>query len=331
VLLSQIAAELGLTFTGEDIAISGMNTLRDAGLSELSYIVHGKHSAALLQTSAGAVLVPEALQNEVPAGTRALVCDDTALAMAYASRLFSPPFIDSDAPAPVIGEASFIDPRAILENGVVIGKGCTVMAGAYLGSGVIVGDGTVLFPNTTIYRDTVIGSRCRIHGGTTVGADGFGYAHTAQGEHVKIYQNGNVVIGDDVELGSNCSIDRAVFASTHVRKGSKLDNNVHVGHNCDIGEHCIIVAQVGIGGSTTLGRNCIVSGQTAFTDHLEIAPFSTFTARSGVTKSIKESGKVYSGYPLMEHRLWLRLQSRLAKFADEGKSKKRRVKTHEAE
>lgn len=329
--LSQIAAELGLTFTGEDIAISGMNTLRDASLSELSYIVHGKHTAALSQTCAGAVLVSEALQNEVPEGTRALVCDDAALAMAYASRLFAPAFIDGDAPAPVIGETSFVDSRAKLENGVIIGKGCTVMAGAYLGSGVTVGDDTVLFPNTTIYRDTVIGARCRIHGGTTVGADGFGYAHTAQGEHVKIYQNGNVVIGDDVELGSNCSIDRAVFASTHIRKGSKLDNNVHVGHNCDIGEHCIIVAQVGIGGSTTLGRNCVVSGQTAFTDHLEIAPFTTFTARSGVTKSIKEGGKVYSGYPLMEHHLWSRLQSRLAKLAKEGISKKRKAKTHEAE
>ena len=135
-LLSQIAAELGLTFTGEDIVISGMNTLHEADLSELSYIVHGKYTGALSQTRAGAVLVSEALQNKVPAGTRALVCDDAELAMAYASRLFAPPFIDSDAPAPVIGEASYIDPRATLENGVVVGKGCTVMAGAYLGSGI---------------------------------------------------------------------------------------------------------------------------------------------------------------------------------------------------
>lgn len=300
-LLSRIAAELGLAFEGEDIAISGMNTLRDAGPSELSFIMHRKHASALAQTNAGA------------------------------SRLFAPPFIENDAPVPVIGEASFVDSRAHLENGVVIGKRCTVMAGVYLGSGVRIGDDSVLFPNTTVYRDTVIGSRCRIHGGTTIGADGFGYAHTAQGEHVKIYQNGNVVIGDDVEIGSNSSIDRAVFASTHIRKGSKLDNNVHIGHNCDIGEHCIIVAQVGIGGSTSLGRNCVVSGQTAFTDHLEIAPFTTFTARSGVTKSIKESGKVYSGYPLMEHRLWSRLQSRLAQLAKEGINKKRRAKANETE
>jgi len=319
-LLSQIAAELQLPFDGKDIDISGMNTLRDAGTSELSFIADKKHAAALKATSAGAVLVTESLSSEVPHGTYPLICANASLAMAYASKLFAPPLIDEDAPETVVGEGSFVDPRANLEKGVVIGKGCSIMAGAYLGSGVVIGDGTVIFPNATIYRDTIIGARCRIHGGTTIGADGFGYAHTAQGEHIKIYQNGNVVIGDDVEIGSNCSIDRAVFASTLIRKGTKIDNNVHIGHNCDIGEHCIFVAQVGVGGSTTLGRNCVVSGQTAFSDHLEIAPFTTFTARSGVTKSIKESGKVFSGYPLMEHRQWSRFQSRLAKLAKEGKS-----------
>jgi len=308
-----------------------MNTLDDAGPSELSFIIHRRHVPALATTKAGAVLVSEALRGSVPEGTRMLVCDDPAVMMAYATRLFAPPLMDREAPAPRIGAESFVDPRANLENGVVIGKGCTVMAGAYLGSGVNIGDDTVLYPNATIYRDTVIGARCRIHGGTTIGSDGFGYSHTPTGEHIKIFQNGNVVIGDDVEVGSNCSIDRAVFASTHIRKGSKLDNNVHIGHNCDIGEHCIIVAQVGVGGSTKLGRNCVVSGQTAFTDHLEIAPFTTFTARSGVTKSIREGGKVFSGYPLMEHRLWGRLQSRLAKLAKEDFRKKKRRDDDEIE
>lgn len=321
-LLSQIASALDLTYSGDDIDISGMNTLDDAGSSELSFITEERYLASLQHTKAAAVLVTQALAASVPASTRPLICDDPSLAMAYASALFAPPYVDADAPAPVIGEGSVVDPRANLENGVTVGKGCTIMAGAYLGSNVTVGDGTVVFPNVTIYRDCVIGKRCRIHGGTTIGADGFGYSHTRTGEHVKIYQNGNVVIEDDVEIGSNCSVDRAVFASTYIRRGTKIDNSVHIGHNCDIGEHTILVAQVGIGGSTSLGRNCVVSGQTAFADHLEIAPFTTLTARSGVTKSIKESGKVWSGYPLMEHRLWARLQSRLAKLAKEGIRKK---------
>jgi UDP-3-O-[3-hydroxymyristoyl] glucosamine N-acyltransferase len=318
VRLAQIAEALDLSFSGDDIEITGMNTLRDASSGELSFLSDQKYIVELRQCQAGAVLVTEASLADVPHGCGALVCTNVSLAMAHATALFSAPLIDTDAADPLVGEGSFVDARANLERGVKIGKGSTIMAGVYLGSGVTVGDHTVVFPNVTVYRDCVIGSHCRIHGGTTIGADGFGYAHTATGEHVKIYQNGNVVIEDDVEIGSNCSIDRAVFASTHVQRGAKIDNHVHIGHNCDIGEHCILVAQVGIGGSTTLGRNCVVSGQTAFTDHLDIAPFTTFTARSGVTKSIKESGKVFSGYPLMEHRSWVKLQSLLGKMLKEG-------------
>ncbi len=312
--LSQIAEALGLGFSGTDKEIGAMNTLEDATASELSFLSDKRYLSSLETTKAGAVLVTETARQTVPDGTAALVCEDVSLAMAAATALFAPPPVDADAPAPKIGEGSVVDPRANVENGAVIGARCTVMAGAYIGSNAVIGDDTVIFPNVTIYRDCRIGPRCRIHGGTTIGSDGFGYAHTAQGEHVKIWQNGNVVIEDDVEIGSNCSIDRAVFASTLVRRGTKLDNHTHIGHNCDIGEHCIFVAQVGVGGSTKLGRNCVVSGQTAFTDHLEIAPFTTFTARSGVTKSIRESGKVWSGYPLMEHRLWIKLQAKLAKL-----------------
>lgn len=320
--IASIAQTLGLPFTGDDIDISGMNTLADACGTELSFLNDTKYTATLSQSRAGAVLIPDTALKDIPEGMQAIVCDNVAVAMARTTALFAPPLIDRDADAPEIGETSFVDPRASVEKGAQIGRGCTIMAGAYLGSGVMVGDGTVIFPNVTIYRDCHIGAHCRIHGGATIGADGFGYAHTATGEHVKIFQNGNVIIDDDVEIGSNCSIDRAVFASTRVRYGSKIDNNVHIGHNCDIGEHCILVAQVGVGGSTILGRNCVVSGQTAFTDHLEIAPFTTFTARTGVTKSIQESGRVFSGYPMMEHRRWVKLQSLLGKMLKAGERKK---------
>ncbi len=312
--LSAIAQALGLPFSGEDREITGMNTLADARENELSFLSDSKHLKTLQNTRAGAVLVDATALDAVPSTAAVLECENAALTMAAATALFAPPPFDREGSDPLIGAGSFVDPRAMLEPGVVIGKNVTVMAGAYLGSNVHVGDDTVIFPNVTVYRDCIVGARCRIHGGTTIGADGFGYAHTAQGEHVKIWQNGNVVIEDDVEIGANCSIDRAVFASTFVRRGTKIDNHVHVGHNCDIGEHGIFVAQVGIGGSTKLGRNCVVSGQTAFSDHLDIAPFSTFTARAGVTKSIKEGGKVWSGYPLMEHRLWVKLQAKLAKL-----------------
>jgi len=153
-----------------------------------------------------------------------------------------------------------------------------------------------------------------IHANTVIGSDGFGFATNEKGEHKKIYQNGNVVIEDDVEIGSNVSIDRAVFGSTVIKKGTRIDNLVQIGHNCEIGEYSVLVSQVGLAGSTKLGRNVVMGGQSATAGHLEIAPFSTFAARSGITSSIKEPGKTYAGFPLMGHRQWLKLQAKLARL-----------------
>ena len=261
--------------------------------------------------------IPSSLVDSIPANSSYIICDNVSISMALATKLFAPKKIDFNTPDPVMGEGTYIDIRANVENGAVIGKNCTIMAGVYLGSHVHVGDNTTIYPNAVIYRDCKIGSDCIIHAGTVIGADGFGFSHTATGEHIKIYQNGNVVIEDDVEIGANCAIDRAVFGSTVIKKGVKLDNFIHIGHNCEIGEYSLFVAQSGVGGSTKLGRNCVVSGQSAFTDHLEIAPFSTFTARSGITKSIKEPKGVWSGYPLMPHKEWMRLQSKIAKLIKE--------------
>jgi len=152
-----------------------------------------------------------------------------------------------------------------------------------------------------------------IHAGTVIGSDGFGYVHTKKGDHIKLYQNGNVVIEDDVEIGANSTIDCAVFGSTLIKQGSKIDNLIQIGHNCIVGEHCIMVSQSGLAGSTTLGRNVVMGGQSATAGHLNIAAFTTLAARSGVTKSITKTG-VYSGFPLMEHKSWLKLQAKLAKI-----------------
>jgi UDP-3-O-[3-hydroxymyristoyl] glucosamine N-acyltransferase len=134
------------------------------------------------------------------------------------------------------------------------------------------------------------------------------------GEHVKIYQNGNVIIEDDVELGSNNSVDCAVFGSTIIKRGVKIDNLVQIGHNCEIGEHTILVSQSGIAGSTTLGRNVVMGGQSATAGHLKIAPFTTFAARSGVTKDIDTPHKTFAGFPLMEHRTWMKQQAKIARL-----------------
>lgn len=313
-LFSDVAKHLKLSFVGEDLEINSMNELNLASSTQLTFAVHKKYSKQLSSSSSKAFLIVESLIDSLPKDASYIVCDDVSLSMAYATKLFAPKPIEPQLNSPEIDKDSYIDNMAKVENGAVIGSNVTIMAGAYIGTKVVIKDNTIIHPNVTIYRDCVIGNDCIIHSGTVIGADGFGFSHTKEGVHVKIHQNGNVIIEDDVEIGANCAIDRAVFNSTVVKKGTKLDNFIHIAHNCEIGEYCIFVAQTGVGGSTKLGRNCVVSGQSAFTDHLDIAPFSTFTARSGVTKSIKESGGVYSGYPLMDHREWRRLQTKIAKL-----------------
>jgi UDP-3-O-[3-hydroxymyristoyl] glucosamine N-acyltransferase len=223
--------------------------------------------------------------------------------------------MQSSSVAPVIGEGSVVYPTAHIENGACIGKNCTIMSGAYIGTETVVGDNVILYPNVTVYRDCVIGNRVMIHSGSVIGSDGFGYAHTKMGEHIKLYQNGNVILEDDVEIGANTTVDCAVFGSTIIKQGSKIDNLVQIGHNCVVGEHSILVSQSGLAGSTTLGRNVVMGGQSATAGHLSIAPFTTLAARSGVTKSIINKG-VYSGFPLMEHKLWLKMQAKLAKMME---------------
>jgi UDP-3-O-[3-hydroxymyristoyl] glucosamine N-acyltransferase len=184
------------------------------------------------------------------------------------------------------------------------------LAGCYLGDNVTVGSDTLLHPNVTLYYDTQLGERCIIHSGTVIGCDGYGFAHTKTGEHVKIYQNGNVIVEDDVEIGANCAVDRAVFGTTYIRKGTKLDNFIQVGHNCDVGEHVLCASHVGLSGSTKLGRNVVMGGQAATAGHLEIGDFATIAARGGVTKSL-EGGRTYAGFPAIDHKMWLKMQVKM--------------------
>jgi UDP-3-O-[3-hydroxymyristoyl] glucosamine N-acyltransferase len=315
-LFSSVASHLKLAFVGEDLEIDSMNELNLSSPSQLSFGVHKKYSSELSLSKAKAFLITNTLVEHLPKDSSYIICEDVSISMAQITKLFSKRPIEAGLTSPKIGSNSYIDSMAKVENGAVIGSNVTIMAGAYIGTNVQIGDDTIIYPNVTVYRDCLIGRECIIHAGTVIGADGFGFSHTKTGEHVKIYQNGNVIIEDDVEIGANCAIDKAVFNSTIIRKGTKLDNFIHIAHNCDVGEYCIFVAQTGVGGSTKLGRNCVVSGQSAFSDHLSIAPFSTFTARSGVTKSITESGGVYSGFPLMNHRDWKRVQVKIGKLND---------------
>jgi len=312
--LSAIAEAIGVTFSGNDVEISGIHTLDDASSSQMSFLDNPKYISSLENTKACAVLCNAAAAEKVPAGCIALVDEEPYLKLALASKIFAPSVIETEGAEATIGEGSFIAPTAYVGKGAVIGKDVKLLPGVFVGDNTKIGDNTILHANVCVYRDCEVGQDCIIHSGTTVGSDGFGFAHTKLGEHVKIYQNGNVVIQDSVEIGANCAIDRAVFGSTLIRKGCKIDNLVQFGHNVDIGEYSILVAQCGIAGSTTLGRNVVMGGQSATAGHLTIAPFAQFAARSGVTNDVKDGSKTYGGFPLMEQRAWLKLQAKLARL-----------------
>ncbi len=312
--LSKIVSFLECDFQGNDIEIVGINTLKSAKEDEISFVSNSKYVKYLENTKAAAVIISENLASKLPTDCIPLVTKNPYWSMAELSKYFAPPIEDDTLATPQIGKNCSISPKAEIANGAVIGENCTILAHVYIGAKAVIGHDTILYPSVTIYRDCLVGNNCIIHANTVVGSDGFGFATNEKGEHKKIYQNGKVVIEDEVEIGSNVSIDRAVFGSTLIKKGTRIDNLVQIGHNCEIGEYSVLVSQVGIAGSSKLGRNVVMGGQSATAGHIEIAPFSTFAARSGITNSIKESGKTYAGFPLMGHRQWLKLQAKLARL-----------------
>lgn len=310
--LKEITDFIGINCQEEKKEITGLNTLLDSNENQLTFLENKKYINDLKSTKAAAVLVTPENASEVPSGTIALVCDEPYLNLAKISKLFAPNVVETNGSEPLIGDKTTVMPNVYIGKDSVIGSDCTIMAGAFIGDNVKIGNNTIIYPNVTIYRDCTVGNDCIIHAGTVIGSDGFGFANTKDGKYIKIYQNGNVIIGNDVEIGSNSSIDRAVFNSTIIEDGVRLDNLVHIGHNCKISRGSILVAQVGLSGSTILNPYVIMGGQSGTAGHLEIAAFTTIAARGGVTKNITEPKKSWAGFPLFEHREWLKLQGKIS-------------------
>ncbi|NPA55802.1 MAG: UDP-3-O-(3-hydroxymyristoyl)glucosamine N-acyltransferase [Epsilonproteobacteria bacterium] len=294
--------------TDKDVDIKAMNTLLEAKEDEITFFNNKKYLDKLQTTKAGAVILQEEFVKYLPQNTVALITSHPYLKMAQLTKYFVKDY--TNLPKPTISDSAKIGKNVVIHNGSKIADNVVIMDNSVIMHNVTIQEGSIIYPNVTIYPDTQIGKNVIIHAGNVIGGDGFGYAHTSQGEHVKIYHLGAVVLEDDVEIGANSSIDRGAFGKTLIKKGAKIDNLVQIGHNCEIGEYCIIVSQVGLAGSSKLGRNVVMGGQAATAGHLEIAPFTQIAARGGVTKTIKESG-VYAGFPLIPHKLWLKLQAKI--------------------
>jgi len=310
--LKEICDRIGIRYEGEDRSMSGLAALSEAGSGDLSFFHNEKYRKDLPHTGAAAVLIEEKYAGELPENTLAIITEEPYLKLAMATEIFVHPLSVGGTP-PAIGDGSTIDSSVCFGKNVVVGKGTTIMAGTYIGDDCIIGDNCLIHPNVSIYHGCRIGDGCIIHSGAVIGSDGYGFAHTRDGRHVKIHQIGRVVIGDDVEIGANTTVDRGALGDTVIGNGTKIDNQVQVGHNCIVGENCLIVAQVGMAGSTISGRNVILGGQSATAGHLEIGDFATFAARSGVTKSLPGS-MVYGGAPAVEIRLWKKMQAAIMRL-----------------
>ena len=211
-------------------------------------------------------------------------------------------FVSEDVEVP---EEAYIGAFAYIGKNVKLGKGVQIYPHTFIDDNVTIGDHTVLYSGVKIYHHCIVGAHCILHAGVVIGADGFGFEPDAQGVNQKIPQIGNAIIEDDVEIGANSCVDRAMMGSTIVRKNAKIDNLVQVGHNVEVGESTFLCAQVGIAGSTKVGKHCILAGQVGVTGHIEIADNSLFGGKAGIVGSIRKSGQ-YLGFPAIEATNWRR-------------------------
>ncbi|MFW5989929.1 MAG: UDP-3-O-(3-hydroxymyristoyl)glucosamine N-acyltransferase [Campylobacterales bacterium] len=312
--LSSLAQEFDCELHGEDVEVVGLNSLEFAEVNELSFLTD-KNSIQKAQNSKAKALISSS--KEGLEGKSILLAKNPQLLMAKISATFVKKIDEMSLEAPSIGEDSEVS-GAYISRGAKIGRRCKIYPTSFIGINCSIGDNCIIYPNVTILNNSIIGDNCIVHPGAVIGGDGYGYAHTQKGEHIKIHHFGNVVLEDGVEIGSNSTVDRSVFGSTLIKSGTKIDNLVMIAHNCLLGENCIIVSQVGISGSTKLGRNVIMGGQSATSGHLEIGNFATIAARGGVTKSL-EGGKTYGGFPIMEHKDWLRHNVKIKKLMEDKK------------
>jgi UDP-3-O-[3-hydroxymyristoyl] glucosamine N-acyltransferase len=319
--LSELAALVNGELVGDgSILISEATDLANAGKGAISFLSDSKKKSLLDSTSAEAIIVRLDFVDDRFAVIRV---KDPNLAFAQIHNIFiSKPFIATGiSPNAVVGENCLIPSdvsigsMCVLGSDVELGERVVLHPGVVIGDNVKLGDECVVFPNVTIYSSCQLGQRVVIHSGTVIGSDGFGYATTSSGVHVKRPHVGRFIIQDDVEIGANVCVDRGTFGDTVIGSGTKIDNLVQVAHNVEIGENSLLVAQSAIAGSSSLGKNVILGGQTGLAGHIHLGDYTMVGAQSGVHNNQKPGSKV-SGTPAISHKKWLRASVSLARLPE---------------
>lgn len=318
--LAELAERVGGRVVGDaEIVIRGVATLEEAGPDQLSFLSNPRYGEAARRTSAGAILVKPGSGIEGPA---LLEVDDPYLSLARVLTLFQtdPPVVREVSSLAYVGsnvrlgEDVGLEPFAVICDGAELGDRVTIGAGSVVGADCRIGADSVVMPRVVLYPRTEIGRDCILHAGVVVGSDGFGFA-TSEGRHHKVPQLGKVVIGDEVELGANTTVDRGALGETVVGAGSKLDNLVMIAHGVTLGEGCLMAAQSGIAGSTQIGSHVTFAGQSGAAGHLKIADGTVVAAKTAVFGNI-DPGAFVAGTPAVDHRTWKRSQILLKRLPD---------------
>jgi len=320
--LAELANRLGAELRGPaDLLIHGVATLQDATSSQLAFLASAAYRKQLTQTQAGAVLLRESDAKDYPGA--ALLVEDPYLAYARLSHLFDPKPVRPAEVHPTalvaedaqLGEDVGIGPYAVIESGARIGAGTRIGAHCVIGARSEIGEGGWLAPRVTLYHDVHIGKRVVIQSGAVIGGEGFGFAND-KGRWEKIAQVGGVSIGDDVEIGANTTIDRGALSDTRIGDGVKLDNQIMIAHNVQVGEHTAMAACVGISGSTKIGKHCMIAGGVGMVGHIEVCDNVFVTGMTMVTRSISEPGAYSSGTAMQPAGEWKKSAARIRQLDD---------------
>ena len=318
--VEEIAQLLGGSVQGDGTQpITGVSNIALAGPTEMTFAVE-PHLEEAAASAAGAVIIAESAAENFQ--KNAVVVKEPREAFARLVEIFTPSLdikrgISAQAhigQQVKIGKNVAIMPFAVVDDHAVIGDDVVLYPHTYIGQYAEIGEGTLLYPSVTVREYCKLGKRVIVHSSTVIGGDGFGFI-TKNGVHSKVPQVGNVVVEDDVEIGAHVGIDRAMMGSTRIGAGTKIDNLVHIGHNCEIGENNLIVAQTGIAGSTIVGHNVTFGGQTGVVGHIHIGSNTVLAARSGPISDIPEN-VFYAGFPARPHQEWLRAEAAAKKLPE---------------
>jgi UDP-3-O-[3-hydroxymyristoyl] glucosamine N-acyltransferase len=304
----QIAGMLNGTVEGNpEATITTLSRIEEGEPGSLSFLSNPLYTPHIYHTRASIVIVNRSFVAEHPVSATLIRVDSADIAFAKLLEVYNNIVnekkgiskLSSIAESAKLGVNVYVGEFAVIGENVTLGNNVKIYAQVFIGDNTTIDDNSILFSGVKIYSDNKIGKNCILHAGTVVGSDGFRF-NQQDGKNVKVPQIGNVIIEDDVEMGANCTIDRATFGSTIIRSGVKLDNLVHVAHNVEIGENTVIAAATGIAGSTKVGKNCMISGHVSMTGHITIADGTILGGATGVSKSLTKPGQAYLGIPAME-------------------------------